>query len=147
MNKHITNAKQTHRGRIMGDLQYINDSNGKPLFVILPFEKYQEMTAINRFAVEGENELNQWESVQFESGENDEETIPNEVLNIMLDDGVSLLAAWRIYRRFSQYDVAEKTGLTQSAISQAERKDSKPQKKTLERLAVVYGCSTLQLTL
>ncbi|WP_336368693.1 helix-turn-helix domain-containing protein [Avibacterium paragallinarum] len=39
------------------------------------------------------------------------------------------------------------TGLTQSAISQAERKDSKPQKKTLEQLANVYDCKAVQLTL
>lgn len=55
--------------------------------------------------------------------------------------------AWRIYRKLSQYDVAKKTGLTQSAISQAERKESKPQRKTLERLTKVYDCKPTQLTL
>ena len=41
--------------------------------------------------------------------------------------------------------VAEMTGLTQSAISQAERKESKPQKKTREKLAKIYNCLPEQL--
>ena len=58
----------------------------------------------------------------------------------MFEQEVSLLAAWRIYRRLSQAEVAKHTGLTQSAISQAERKESKPQKKTREKLAKIYQC-------
>lgn len=131
----------------MADLQYIQDSNGKPLFVVVPFDKFQEMELLSRFAIESKEEQEQYEEIPVEAGENDNEPIPNEVVNIMLDDDVSLLAAWRIYRRLSQRDVAERTGLTQSAISQAERKDSKPQKKTLERLANIYDCKATQLTL
>ena len=43
--------------------------------------------------------------------------------------------------------VAEMTGLTQSAISQAERKESKPQKKTREKLAKIYNCLPEQLSI
>lgn len=133
----------------MSNLQYINDSNGKPLFVILPIEQFEEMELLSRFAIESEEEQAQWEAIQAEANEADEQgdTIPNEIVNIMIDEDVSLLGAWRIYRKLSQYDVAKQTGLTQSAISQAERKESKPQRKTLERLAKVYGCKPTQLTL
>ncbi|MGX3067130.1 helix-turn-helix domain-containing protein [Ursidibacter arcticus] len=132
----------------MKDLQYIKDSNGKPLFVILPIEQFQEMELLSRFAIESEEEQDQWEEIEVEASEADNsDTVPNEIVNIMIDEDVSLLAAWRIYRKLSQYDVAEQTGLTQSAISQAERKESKPQKKTLERLAKVYYCKPSQLTL
>lgn len=133
----------------MSNLQYINDSNGKPLFVILPIEQFEEMELLSRFAIESEEEQAQWEAIQVEANEADEQgdTIPNEIVNIMIDEDVSLLGAWRIYRKLSQYDVAKQTGLTQSAISQAERKESKPQRKTLERLAKVYGCKPTQLTL
>lgn len=133
----------------MSNLQYINDSNGKPLFVILPIEQFEEMELLSRFAIESEEEQAQWEAIQVEANEADEQgdTIPNEIVNIMIDEDVSLLGAWRIYRKLSQYDVAKQTGLTQSAISQAERKESKPQRKTLERLAKVYGCKPAQLTL
>ena len=43
--------------------------------------------------------------------------------------------------------VAEMAGLTQSAISQAERKESKPQKKTREKLAKIYNCLPEQLSI
>lgn len=133
----------------MSNLQYINDSNGKPLFVILPIEQFKEMELLSRFAIESEEEQEQWEDIEVEASEadNHSDTIPNEIVNIMIDEDVSLLAAWRIYRKLSQYDVAEQTGLTQSAISQAERKESKPQRKTLERLAKIYDCKPSQLTL
>ena len=65
----------------------------------------------------------------------------------MFEQEVSLLAAWRIYRSLSQAEVAKHTGLTQSAISQAERKESKPQKKTREKLAKIYQCKPEQLEL
>lgn len=133
----------------MSNLQYINDSNGKPLFVILPIEQFKEMELLSRFAIESEEEQEQWEDIEVEASEadNHSDTIPNEIVNIMIDEDVSILAAWRIYRRLSQYDVAEQTGLTQSSISQAERKESKPQRKTLERLAKIYDCKPSQLTL
>lgn len=135
----------------MSKLQYINDNNGKPLFVILPIEQFKEMELLSRFAIESKEEQEQWEEIEVDASEIDEDnhgdTIPNEIVNIMLDEDVSLLAAWRIYRKLSQYDVAEQTGLTQSAISQAERKDSKPQRKTVERLAKIYDCQPNQLTL
>lgn len=131
----------------MSDLQYIKDQNGKPLFVILPIEQFQEMELLSRFAIESEDEAEEWQEIAVETSENDGAPIPNEIVNIMFDEDVSILAAWRIYRRLSQYDVAQQTGLTQSAISQAERKDSKPQRKTLERLAKIYECQPEQLIL
>ncbi|ETD67737.1 XRE family transcriptional regulator [Pelistega indica] len=88
---------------------------------------------------------NGWVSIPVIKGNNDNETIPNEVVNIMVSHDISLLGAWRLYRGLSQSEVANKTGLTQSAISQAEKQSSKPQMKTLERLAKVYNCRPSQL--
>ncbi|QKJ05241.1 helix-turn-helix transcriptional regulator [Yersinia mollaretii ATCC 43969] len=68
-------------------------------------------------------------------------------LKITVIEGVSLLAACRIYRGFSQYEIAERLGTTQSAVSQWEAVDSYPQKKTREKLAVIYKCWTAQMTL
>ena len=53
----------------------------------------------------------------------------------------------RIFRGMSRQEVAQITGLTQSSISQAEKKGSKPQSKTCERLAAVYQCEPSQLIL
>lgn len=121
------------------NLQYINDTHGNPQYVILPFDDFKRLTA-------GDDELF-FADIPYQDDETDNETVPNDVVNLMFDQDVSLLAAWRIYRGLSQYDVAEQTGLTQSAISQAEKKGSKPQQKTCERLAVVYRCKPEQLVL
>lgn len=76
---------------------------------------------------------------------NDDETIPHEVVSISIEHDISLLGAWRVYRGLSQAEVARQTGLTQSAISQMESKESKPQMKTLERFAKVYNYRPTQL--
>ena len=94
-----------------------------------------------------DEDLAEWEDIPIEATEDGGELIPNDVVNIMFEQDVSLLAAWRVYRNLSQADVAERTGLTQSAISQAERKESKPQKKTREKLAKIYQCKPEQLEL
>lgn len=86
-----------------------------------------------------------WTAITVEKGDNDDETIPHEVVSISIEHDISLLGAWRVYRGLSQAEVAKQTGLTQSAISQMESKESKPQMKTLERLARVYNCRSTQL--
>ncbi|HFU5651292.1 TPA: helix-turn-helix domain-containing protein [Escherichia coli] len=85
-----------------------------------------------------------FESIQYEAGEHDNETIPHEVVSIMIDDDASLLAAWRIYRRMTQQAVAERLGVKQSAVSQFERAGA-PRKSTLEKLAEIYNCRPNQL--
>ncbi|KAF6667278.1 MULTISPECIES: helix-turn-helix domain-containing protein [Pantoea] len=118
--------------------QYIYDESGKPQFVVLPVAEYEKLLS----ASEGE-----WESLSAEADEHDDETIPHDVAGIMIEQEVSLQAAWRIYRGMSQHEVAQQLGTTQSAISQLERPDSKPQKKTRERLAKLYACRPEQLIL
>ena len=124
--------------------RYINNPEGQPEFIILPIEEYENLLMKAR---PFEDDLSEWEDIPIEATEDGEELIPNDVVNIMFEQDVSLLAAWRIYRNLSQADVAERTRLTQSAISQAERKESKPQKKTREKLAKIYQCKPEQLEL
>lgn len=128
--------------------QYIRDEQGKPLFVILPIAEYEKLVGVDEFGFPYDDETED-DLVSLSDDETDNEDdgvlIPFEVVKIKLEQNINLLGAWRIYRNLSQYEVAEKTGLTQSAISQMERKESKPQKKTLERFAKVYGCNVEQM--
>ena len=71
--------------------------------------------------------------------------LPGEVCDVM-HKNVSLQAAWRILRGMSQQEVAEKLGISQSAVSQLEALDSRPQKRTRE-LAAIYGCTQEQISL
>ncbi len=125
--------------------RYINNSQGQPEFVILPIAEYEDL--IMKASPFDDENAAEWENIPVEASEDGTELIPNDVVNIMFEQEVSLLAAWRIYRSLSQAEVAKHTGLTQSAISQAERKESKPQKKTREKLAKIYQCKPEQLEL
>ena len=125
--------------------RYINNSQGQPELVILPIAEYEDL--IMKASPFDDENAEEWENIPVEASEDGNELIPNDVVNIMFEQEVSLLAAWRIYRSLSQAEVAKHTGLTQSAISQAERKESKPQKKTREKLAKIYQCKPEQLEL
>jgi len=116
-------------------LQYINDSNGNPEYVVLSVKEYEEL--LNDRDID----------VKYKPSHDDDTTIPNDVVQIMVRDDISLLAAWRIYRGLSQYEVAATLETTQSAVSQLEGVKSKPQKRTRERLAKLYNCLPEQLIL
>ncbi|MCG3462216.1 helix-turn-helix domain-containing protein [Xenorhabdus bovienii] len=85
-------------------------------------------------------------SIPYTKGANDDETIPHEVISIMVDEETTLHAAWRIYRGLSQTEVAEKLGIKQAAVSQFE-KSERPRQATLDKLAALYACRPTQLTL
>lgn len=119
-------------------VQFIKDESGNTQFVVIPVSEYERL-------VNGNN--GQYESIPYQAAEDDDETIPNEVVQIMFDKDISLQAAWREYRGLSQYAVAAALGVKQATISQIEKQDSKPQKKTREKLAKLYGCKPEQLIL
>jgi DNA-binding XRE family transcriptional regulator len=86
------------------------------------------------------------EDIEVEHDEYDNVELPGEVCD-MHGENVSLQAAWRILRGLSQQEVAEKLGISQSAVSQLEAADSRPQKRTREKLAAIYGCKQEQISL
>lgn len=132
----------------MRQYQTIQDTNGKDLFVLVPVAEFEALTGRGKygFPLDDEDDDDLIE-IAYEKGEADNATIPFEVVKLKHRHGVNLLGAWRIYRNLSQQEVAEKTGLSQSAISQAERKGSRPQKRTREKLAKIYNCTPEQLAI
>lgn len=120
----------------MKKTQHMDDTTDEKQYVVIAIGEYQALIS----------ESDQgWEDVPYTVGEDDDVTIPNDVVGIMANQDVSLLAAWRIHTGLSQYDVAEKLGTTQSAVSQWEAVGSKPHKKNRERLAAIYGCKPEQM--
>jgi DNA-binding XRE family transcriptional regulator len=103
----------------------INDSRGKPAFVVMPVEDY--------------------EALMF--GKKSEEVdFPLEIAELTLVKGMTLAKAWREYLKLSQADVAKKMGITQGAYSKLEAK------KTLKddvrfKLADALGIDPDQLCL
>lgn len=126
-------------------VQLIKDNNGKTQFVVMPYDEYFRM-CLQMAEIDDETD-DDLEDIEVEHDCYDDVELPGEVCSIMTWQNVSLQAAWRILRGMSQQEVAEKLGITQSAVSQLEALDSRPQKRTREKLAAIYGCKQEQISL
>lgn len=99
--------------------------DGKPAFAVVPYEQYLAMTTSN-----GEEPAR----------------IPNEVVGLQVEQGLSLVAAWRTHKGLSQLELGERLGISQSAVAQMEKPGTKPQHKTLQKIAGALGVTVEQLT-
>lgn len=72
------------------------------------------------------------------------DSIPNEVVNLMFDQKITLVRAWREYLGLTQDEVATKMGITQSALAQMET-STRPRKATRQKLADALGINVEQL--
>jgi len=97
---------------------------GKPAFAVVPYDQWIEMT--------GEKRVNVY--------------IPHEVVGLQLKQELSLIAAWRRYKKLSQAELGDRLGISQAAVAQIESKESKPQKETLRKIAKALGIDVEQLT-
>ena len=116
-------------------VQLIKDDEGNPQYVVIPYNEYFQMRL--KMAEYDDEKEEEWEDVPYESDEYDDIPLPDSVCDIMDKEKVSLQAAWRILRGLSQQEVADKLGISQSAVSQLEAIDSRPQKRTREKLALL----------
>ena len=107
----------------------IIEQGGKPMFAVIPYEDY--LLAFNRPAVK---------SVRIPQGD----SIPNDVVNLMFNQKITLVRAWREYLGLTQDEVEEKMGITQSALAQIET-STKPRKATRQKLAEALGINVEQL--
>ncbi|QXI28117.1 helix-turn-helix domain-containing protein [Pseudomonas vanderleydeniana] len=102
------------------DVQIINDANGQPAFVVIPYASY--------VAQQAEPDL-----------------IPHEVVSRIVD-GATPIRAWREYLDLTQDEVARRMGISQPAYAQQEAV-AKPRKATREKIAVAFGIRADQLEL
>lgn len=100
--------------------------NGKPAFVVIPWNEYQELL-----------------HNQIESDESDV-WFPNEVVKANVH-GESLIKAWREYFKLTQAELATKAGMKQSALARLESNTVNPRKSTLQKLAQAMGITVDQL--
>jgi len=123
----------------------IRDDKGKAQYVVIPYDEYFRI-CLQLAEIDDETDAD-LEDIEYERDIYDEVRLPGEVCEIMDNYNVSLQAAWRILRGLSQQEVADKLGISQSAVSQLESPDSRPQKRTREKLAAIYGCKQEQISL
>lgn len=103
------------------EFQVIVGVDGKPAFVVVPYDQFRRMKG------------------GFTQG-----TVPNEVVNLSFELGVSPMAAWREHFGLTQAEVAERIGITQAAYAQMERV-KRPRKATLQKVASALGIDVEQL--
>lgn len=103
--------------------QIIHGPDGAPLFVLVPYDEYvapQEKT--------------------------DEEVIfPQGVVNLLVEENMGLLRAWREHLGLTQAEVARRMGISQSGYAQLERRKSELRYSTRARLASALGIEPEQL--
>ncbi|MEX0738575.1 MAG: helix-turn-helix transcriptional regulator [Pseudohongiella sp.] len=105
------------------DVQIIQQ-DGKPAFAVLPYENYLQLVG-----QEADSDV----------------YIPHEVVGLCIEKGLSLIAAWRTYKRLNQVDLAQRMGITQPALAQMEKTGARPQKRTLVKAAAALGVRVEQL--
>lgn len=103
------------------EFQVIVGGDGKPAFVVVPYDQFRRMRG------------------GFSQG-----TVPNEVVNLSFERGVSAMAAWREHLALTQAEVASRIGITQAAYAQMERV-KQPRKATLGKVASALGLEVEQL--
>lgn len=103
------------------EFQVILGKDGKPAFVVVPYDQFRRMKG------------------GFTPG-----TVPNEVVNVAFDRGISPMAAWREHLGLTQAEVAARIGITQAAYAQMERV-RQPRKATLEKVSAALGLDVEQL--
>jgi len=126
-------------------VQIIKDDEGKPQYAVIPYDEYFWMR-LQMAEIDDETD-DDLEEIEIEHDIYDDVLLPGDVCSIMTWQDVSLQAAWRIHCGLSQQEVADKLGISQSAVSQLEAVDSRPQKRTREKLAAIYGCKQEQISL
>lgn len=98
--------------------------------VILPADEFERLLALADDV--GDLEGAQAAITRLAGGEG---TMPEGVMNAILDGGLSPLAAWRRYRGLSQAALAEKAGLSQVWVGRLEAGDGYGSQRTRRSLA------------
>jgi predicted transcriptional regulator len=102
------------------EFQMILGEDGTPAFVVVPYAQFQRMRG-------------------FTAG-----TVPNEVVGMVFDNGMSVVRAWREYLRLTQAEVAARMGVSQAAFAQTEAA-KRPRKATLAKVAEAMGLEAEQI--
>jgi len=99
------------------------EKDGKPLYVLVPYEEYLGLTHYKEEKV----------------------YIPHEVVEKHLLEEKSLVRDWREYKGLSQGEMAKRMGISQAAYSQMERSGSRLREATRERIAGAMEIASKQL--
>lgn len=102
------------------NFQTILDGNGQPAFVVVPYVEF-----VTRFEQTGD-------------------LVPDAVVMLAFDEGISPAKAWRTHLALTQAVMAGRMGITQGAYAQLES-SPKLRKSSRENIAKAFGIAPGQL--
>lgn len=110
----------------------ILEANGKPTFVVLPYDEYIKLTekkpvANTRIPADG--------------------SVPHEVVRLQIENNWSLIRSWREYLGLTQLEMASRLEIRQPSYAAMEAPEAKPKKATRERIANALGVSLEQVSI
>jgi DNA-binding XRE family transcriptional regulator len=117
------------------NIQVINQDN-KPEWAVIPYEDYQDLIE----KAELLEDLQDYDAVMAAIGRGEEELIPGEVVDALLDGG-NPVKIWREYRGLTQQEAAEKAGISVPYLSQIETAKRKGSLEVISALAKALDVS------
>ncbi|NYT57343.1 helix-turn-helix transcriptional regulator [Alcaligenaceae bacterium] len=110
----------------------ILETNGKPAFVVLPYDEYLAITSGKPVA---------------KARVPADDSVPHEVVRMQVKNNWSLIRAWREYLGITQAEMASRLDIRQPSYAAMEAVDAKPKKITRERIAAALEISLEQASL
>lgn len=104
------------------DVQILKDARGKPAFAVIPYSEYLNLSKHRA------------------------PTIPNAVVNKVINKDMTPIRAWRQHLGLTQSELARRLGISQSAYAQQEAKEP-IRKSTREKFAKALGIVPEQLAI
>lgn len=93
----------------------IIERDGKPEWAIIPYEEYLKLVE----QAELLEDVRDFDAINAAIGRGEEELIPSEVVDAMLD-GENPIKVWREYRGLTQQQLANVAGISKPYLSQIE---------------------------
>jgi len=112
----------------------ILETNGKPMFVVMPYDEYQAL----RELAEDADDTSALMRFAKRYSKGAEETFPSKMVDRLLA-GESALRVWREHRGLTAAELAAKVKITPAHVSKLESGNGNPSLAVLRRLAQVLA--------
>ena len=119
----------------------IIERDGKPEWAILPYEEYLQLIE----QAELLEDIRDFDEISAAIERGDEELIPAEVVNAILD-GKNPIKVWREYRGLTQQQLADMVGISKPYLSQIETGKRTGTTDVLSTIAKALDVSLEQVT-
>src|SRR5690625_4851418 len=107
-------------------------TNGKPAFVVRPYDEYVALTGGKPAA-----------KARIPA----DDSVPHAVVRMQIKNNCSLISPWREYLGITQTEMASRLDIRQPSYAAMEAVDARPKKITRERIAEALGVSLEQISL